>query len=74
MLASAIGVALSAGSAAHLAQAAENTEPTGERNPISLGATNITGQEQDNTSSRENRPGMCSNMRQYLRSERRQWY
>ncbi|AVJ21027.1 MULTISPECIES: TonB-dependent siderophore receptor [Pseudomonas] len=50
MLASAIGVALSAGSAAHLAQAAENTEPKGERNPISLGATNITGQEQDNTS------------------------
>lgn len=50
MLASAIGVALSASSAAHLAQAAENTEQKGERNPISLGATNITGQDQDNTS------------------------
>ncbi|KWU50272.1 TonB-dependent receptor [Pseudomonas palleroniana] len=50
MLASAIGVALTAGSVAHLAQAAEATEPKGERNSISLGATSITGQEQDNTS------------------------
>ena len=50
MLASAIGVALSASSAAHLAQAAEDTEQKGERNSISLGATSITGQEQDNTS------------------------
>jgi len=43
MLASAIGVALSASSAAHLAQAAEDTEQKGERNSISLGATSITG-------------------------------
>ncbi|XVO88276.1 TonB-dependent receptor [Pseudomonas palleroniana] len=50
ILASAIGVALTAGSVAHLAQAAEATEPKGERNSISLGATSITGQEQDNTS------------------------
>ncbi len=50
MLASAIGVALSASSAAHLAQAAEDTEQKGERNSISLGATSITGQEQDDTS------------------------
>ena len=50
MLASAIGVALTASSAAHLAQAAEDTEQKGERNSISLGATSITGQEQDNTS------------------------
>ncbi|MCF5194532.1 TonB-dependent receptor plug domain-containing protein, partial [Pseudomonas sp. PA-6-1H] len=50
MLASAIGVALSASSAAQLAQAAESTEQKGERNSISLGATSITGQEQDNTS------------------------
>ncbi|TFY92434.1 TonB-dependent siderophore receptor [Pseudomonas kairouanensis] len=50
MLASAIGVALSASSAAHLAQAAEDTEQKGERNSISLGATSITGQETDNTS------------------------
>ena len=50
MLASAIGVALSASSAAQLAQAAESTEQKGERNSISLGATSITGQEQDQTS------------------------
>ncbi|WP_312491633.1 TonB-dependent receptor [Pseudomonas cremoris] len=50
MLASAIGVALTASSAAQLAQAAEDTEQKGERNSISLGATSITGQEQDNTS------------------------
>ncbi|MCF5722066.1 TonB-dependent receptor [Pseudomonas syringae] len=50
LLASAIGVALTASSAAHLAQAAEDTEQQGERNSISLGATSITGQEQDETS------------------------
>ena len=50
MLASAIGVALSASSVAHLAQAAEDTEQKGQRNSISLGATSITGEEQDNTS------------------------
>jgi catecholate siderophore receptor len=50
LLASAIGVAISASSAAQLAQAAENTEQKGERNSISLGATSITGQEQDSTS------------------------
>src|SRR5471032_3105621 len=50
MLASAIGVALSASSAAQLAQAAESTEQKGQRNSISLGATSITGQEQDGTS------------------------
>jgi catecholate siderophore receptor len=49
MLASAIGVALSASSVAHLAQAAEDTEQKGQRNSISLGATSITGEEQDNT-------------------------
>ncbi|QJI31051.1 TonB-dependent siderophore receptor [Pseudomonas sp. ADAK18] len=50
LLASAIGVAISASSAAHLAQAAENTDQKNERNSISLGATSITGQEQDATS------------------------
>ena len=50
MLASAIGVALSASSVAHLAQAAEDTEQQGQRNSISLGATSITGEEQDTTS------------------------
>ncbi|MGU9855779.1 TonB-dependent receptor [Pseudomonas sp. LF245] len=50
LLASAIGVALTASSAAHMAQAAEETEQKGERNSISLGATSITGQEQDQTS------------------------
>ena len=50
LLASAIGVAISASSVAHMAQAAEETEQKGERNSISLGATSITGQEQDATS------------------------
>lgn len=50
LLASAIGVAISASSAAQMAQAAEDTEQKGERNSISLGATSITGQEQDSTS------------------------
>ena len=50
LLASAIGVALTASSAAHLAQAADDTEQKGEHNSISLGATSITGQEQDQTS------------------------
>ncbi|MFC6339291.1 TonB-dependent siderophore receptor [Pseudomonas sp. CCM 7891] len=50
LLASAIGVAISASSAAHLAQAAEDTSQKGERDSISLGATSITGQEQDATS------------------------
>ena len=49
LLASAIGVALGASSAAHMAQAAEDTEQKGQRNSISLGATSITGEEQDNT-------------------------
>lgn len=50
LLASAIGVALGASSVAHLAQAAEDTGQKGQRNSISLGATSITGEEQDNTS------------------------
>ncbi len=50
LLASAIGVALTAGSGAHMAQAAEDTEQKGERNSIALGATSITGEEQDGTS------------------------
>ena len=50
LLASAIGVALGASSAAHMAQAAEDTEQKGQRNSISLGATSITGEAQDDTS------------------------
>ncbi|PIB53092.1 TonB-dependent siderophore receptor [Pseudomonas sp. 2822-17] len=50
LLASAIGVALGASSVAHLAQAAEDTEQKGQRDSISLGATSITGEEQDATS------------------------
>jgi len=50
LLASAIGVALGASSVAHLAQAAEDTEQKDQRNSISLGATSITGEEQDATS------------------------
>ncbi|OLF55848.1 TonB-dependent receptor [Pseudomonas chlororaphis] len=50
LLASAIGVALTAGSAAHLAYAAEPSESKASGNAISLGATSITGEAQDQTS------------------------
>ena len=50
LLASAIGVALSAGSAAHLAQAAEDTNKKTSGNAISLDATAITGEAQEPTS------------------------
>ncbi|MCK9818293.1 TonB-dependent siderophore receptor [Pseudomonas sp. MAFF 302046] len=49
LLASAIGVALTAGSAAHLAQAAEETDQKPSSNAISLDATSVLG-EQDETS------------------------
>jgi catecholate siderophore receptor len=49
LLASAIGVALTAGSAAHLAQAAEETDQKPSSNAISLDATSVVG-EQDETS------------------------
>jgi catecholate siderophore receptor len=44
LLASAIGVALSAASAAQMAQAAENTDAKPSGNAISLGATSINGE------------------------------
>lgn len=50
LLASAIGVALTAGSAAHMAHAAEGTEKKATGNAISLDATSITGEAQDQTS------------------------
>lgn len=50
LLASAIGVALTAGSAAHMAHAAESTEKKTTGNAISLDATSITGEAQDQTS------------------------
>ncbi|WP_259699105.1 TonB-dependent receptor plug domain-containing protein, partial [Pseudomonas chlororaphis] len=50
LLASAIGVAITAGSAAHMAYAAENTEKKAAGNAISLDATSITGEAQDQTS------------------------
>lgn len=50
LLASAIGVALTAGSAAHMAHAAEGTEKKAAGNAISLDATSITGEAQDQTS------------------------
>ncbi|SDZ40969.1 TonB-dependent siderophore receptor [Pseudomonas sp. NFIX28] len=50
LLASAIGVAITAGSAAHMAFAAENTEKKAAGNAISLDATSITGEAQDQTS------------------------
>jgi len=50
LLASAIGVAITAGSAAHMAQAAEDTDKKASGNAISLDATSITGQAQDQTS------------------------
>lgn len=49
LLASAIGVAITATSAAHMAQAAENTDEKAPRNEISLDATSVVG-EQDDTS------------------------
>ncbi|VVN79181.1 TonB-dependent receptor [Pseudomonas fluorescens] len=49
LLASAIGVAITATSAAHMAYAAENTDEKAPRNEISLDATSVVG-EQDDTS------------------------
>ena len=45
LLASAIGVAITASSAAHMAQAAESTESKAQSNSISLGATTVTGEQ-----------------------------
>lgn len=50
LLASAIGVALTAGSAGHMVFAAEKTDEKAPSNTISLGATAITGEAQDETS------------------------
>ncbi|KPA88342.1 TonB-dependent siderophore receptor [Pseudomonas asplenii] len=50
LLASAIGMAITATSAAHLAQAAEETDSKAQRNVLSLGATNVTGEAQESTS------------------------
>ena len=50
LLASAIGVAITATSAAHMAQAAESTESKAQGNSISLGATTVTGEAQDQKS------------------------
>ncbi|MEJ5060637.1 MULTISPECIES: TonB-dependent receptor [unclassified Pseudomonas] len=50
LLASAIGVAITAGSAGHMVFAAEKTDEKAPSNTISLGATAITGEAQDETS------------------------
>lgn len=50
LLASAIGVAITAGSAGHMVFAAEKTDEKAPGNVISLGATDITGEAQDDTS------------------------
>ncbi|MFW0757578.1 TonB-dependent receptor [Pseudomonas sp. H11T01] len=50
LLASAIGVAITAASAAHMAHAAEKTDEKAPRNAISLDATSVTGEAQDQTS------------------------
>lgn len=50
LLASAIGVAITAGSAGHMVFAAEKTDEKAPSNSISLGATAITGEAQDETS------------------------
>ncbi|MGG7649210.1 TonB-dependent receptor [Pseudomonas sp. ES4] len=50
LLASAIGVAITAGSAGHMAFAAEKTDEKAPGNVISLGATAINGEAQDETS------------------------
>ncbi|MGV8887482.1 MAG: TonB-dependent receptor [Pseudomonas sp.] len=50
LLASAIGVAITAGSAGHMVFAAEKTDEKAPSNAISLGATAINGEAQDETS------------------------
>ncbi|MHC8291854.1 TonB-dependent receptor [Pseudomonas sp. LB3P58] len=50
LLASAIGVAITAGSAGHMVFAAEKADEKAPSNVISLGATAITGEAQDETS------------------------
>lgn len=50
LLASAIGVAITAGSAGHMVFAAEKTDDKAPNNAISLDATAITGETQDETS------------------------
>jgi catecholate siderophore receptor len=50
LLASAIGVAITASSAGHMVFAAEKTDSKASGNAISLDATSITGQAQDSTS------------------------
>ncbi len=45
LLASAIGVALTATSASHMAQAAESTDSKAQGNSISLGATTVSGEQ-----------------------------
>ena len=45
LLASAIGVAITATSAAHMAQAAESTDSKAQGSSISLGATTVTGEQ-----------------------------
>lgn len=50
LLASAIGVAITAGSAGHMVQAAEDTQQKTAGKAIALDATSITGEAQDNTS------------------------
>lgn len=50
LLASAIGVAITASSAAHMAYAAEKTDDKAPRNAIALDATSVTGEAQDSTS------------------------
>jgi TonB-dependent siderophore receptor len=45
LLASAIGVAITATSAAHMAQAAESTDSKAQGNSISLGATTVSGEQ-----------------------------
>lgn len=50
LLASAIGVAITAGSAGHMVQAAEDTNQKAPSKAIALDATSITGEAQDSTS------------------------
>ena len=50
LLASAIGVAITAGSAGHMVQAAEETQQKTSGKAIALEATSITGEAQDQTS------------------------
>ncbi|WWL43774.1 hypothetical protein V5O39_19405 [Pseudomonas parakoreensis] len=65
LLASAIGVAITAGSAGHMVFAAEKTDSKASGNAIALDATAITGEAQDSTSYQVEKPPRPSTPRRW---------